>query len=167
MPTLLNKKKISPSFGSKIFGLKLEKSAKIFCLKIGRNFFLLCKVGMGNKLYLIKIFHLLLKKFRLLSDFTFESEVLWFFSQGLQKRIFLDWLVKLHDNSFYNLFRQHFGKLSLRKKREKKPMTLIVPKFDSLYFRARNFPFSETQNEQSGKRAALIFEKFDSLYFRF
>ena len=40
------------------------------------EFFLLSKLGMANKLYLIKIFHLLLKKNRRLSDFTFESKVL-------------------------------------------------------------------------------------------
>ena len=55
---------------------------------------------MGNKLYFTKFFHLLLKKFRPFSDFTFESKVLWFFSQGQWKRIFWDWLVKLHNNSF-------------------------------------------------------------------
>ena len=59
---------------------------------------------MGNKLSFIKFFYLLLvtllKKIRPFSDFTFKSEVLWFFSQGLWKRIFLDCLVKVHDNSF-------------------------------------------------------------------
>ena len=88
-PLCLIKKKNSPSFGSKNFRLKLEKSAKYFCLKIGRNFFLLIKVGIRNKLYLTKSIHLLLEKFCPLSDFTFESKVLWFFSQGLRKRIFL------------------------------------------------------------------------------
>ena len=81
--------KIPASFGPKKIGLKLEKLGKNFCLKIGRIFFLLSKVCMRNKLYSIKNFHLLLKTFCPFSDFTFESEVLWFFSQGLRKRIFL------------------------------------------------------------------------------
>ena len=38
IPTLHNKKK-SANLGPKNSGLKLEKSANIFCLKIGRNFF--------------------------------------------------------------------------------------------------------------------------------
>ena len=66
----------SASFGPKNFGLKLEKLAKIFCLEIGRKKNILSKVGMENKLYLIKFFHLLLKKFCPFSDFTFESKVL-------------------------------------------------------------------------------------------
>jgi len=55
---------------------KVGKIGKIFCLKIGQNFFLLSKVGMWNKLYVIKIFHLILKKFCTFNDFTFKSEVL-------------------------------------------------------------------------------------------
>ena len=64
-------------------------SPKIFGPKLAEKKILLGKVGMGKKLYLINFFHLLLKKFRPFSDFTFESEVSWFFSQGLRKRIFL------------------------------------------------------------------------------
>ena len=63
-------------------------SPKFFGPKLAENFFLLSKVGMGNKLYFINFFHLLLKKFRPFSDFTFKSKVLWFFSQGLCNRIF-------------------------------------------------------------------------------
>ena len=55
---------------------------------------------MANKLYIMIFFHLLLKKFRPLSDFTFESEVCDFSHRGYGNGFFWDCLVKLHDNSF-------------------------------------------------------------------
>ena len=75
-PLCLTKKKFRPILKQNISADFSNFSQKKFGPKLAEIFFLLSKVGMRNKLYLIKNFHLLLKKFRPLSDFTFESEVL-------------------------------------------------------------------------------------------
>ena len=64
---ILGQKKLPDfsNFGPKFFA---PKSAK---MKI-----LLCKGGIVSKLYLMKFFYLLLKKFRPFSNFTFKSNVL-------------------------------------------------------------------------------------------
>ena len=67
IPTFIDKKKNSANFSN--------FSLKFFDPKLGEKNFLLSKVGMGNKLYFFNFFHLLLKKFRPFSDFTFEREV--------------------------------------------------------------------------------------------
>ena len=95
MPTLINKKKNSASFGSKNFELKLEKSDKFFSSQNWPKFFLLLsKVGMGNKLYFIKNFHLLLKKFRAFSDFSHRGYGSGFFCKKKKKNFGQFWTKK-------------------------------------------------------------------------
>ena len=107
-PYPLYLKKNSGNFETKIFGRFFQFQPKIFWSKTGRNFFfLLIKVGMGNKLYFQNFFHSLLKKFRPFSDFTFESEVLCFFSQGLRNQIFLTLV------GFQNFFEVRFHLIML------------------------------------------------------
>ena len=56
IPTLQN------NFGPKNFGLKLEKSTKIFCLKIGRNFFFIMQSGYGEQTLSYKFFSFVIEK---------------------------------------------------------------------------------------------------------
>ena len=65
-----------PILDEQKFELNLQKSAKIFCLEISRNCFIIMQSGYGEQTLSYEIFLLLLKKFRPFSDFTFESEVL-------------------------------------------------------------------------------------------
>ena len=60
--------------------------AQIFLVQNWPNFFFVMQSGYGEQIFFVKSFYLLLKKFRPFSDFTFESEFLWFFSQGLRNR---------------------------------------------------------------------------------
>ena len=78
-------KKISPNFGPKIFGLKLEKLAE-------KNF-LLSKVGIGNKLYFIK--------------FIIEKilSVQWF---HFRKRGFVIFLTGATQTDFFEIGRWNF-----------------------------------------------------------
>ena len=55
-------KKNSANFGPKNFGLKLEKSAKIFWSKIGQKKNLLCKVGMRNNVKIASVNQKIRKK---------------------------------------------------------------------------------------------------------
>ena len=63
---------IPPLFETKKFRHKIPLCRSIFFVsKLAEIFFLLSKVGMGNKLYFIIFFHLLLKKICLFTDYKF------------------------------------------------------------------------------------------------
>ena len=68
--------------------------------KLAEFFFLLSEMGMGNKLYFIKFFQLLLKKFRPLVISLSKARFCDFSNRGYGNGFFLDWWLKLHDNSF-------------------------------------------------------------------
>ena len=76
IPSLHNKKNFRPILRQKIWPIFPILAKKKFGPKLPDFFYLLSKVGMGNKLYFIKFFHSLLKRFCPFSDFTFESKVL-------------------------------------------------------------------------------------------
>ena len=89
----ISRQKLLPDFSNfspKFFGPKLAKIFDFFFRQfwdkefwpifsiLAQNYLVQNwpkKVGMGNKLYLIKCFHLLLKKFYPFSDFTFERRI--------------------------------------------------------------------------------------------
>ena len=91
IPILHNKKKISANFGPKNFGLKLEKSAKIFCLKIGRKKNFIMQSGYGEQTLFNKIFSFIIEKILYLQWFHF------------QKRGFVIFLTGATETDFFRL----------------------------------------------------------------
>ena len=63
IPTLNNKIFVLANFGRKYFWLKLEKSAKIFWSKIGRNKNFMKQSGYGEQLLFYKFFSFIIEKF--------------------------------------------------------------------------------------------------------
>ena len=70
-------------------GKKSEKLAEFFCSKSAEMKILLCKGGMGIKLYETIFFIYVVRKLSLFSKCTLKKEVLWFFSNGLRFGILL------------------------------------------------------------------------------
>ena len=89
IPTLHNKKKISANFGPNFFGLKLEKSAKNFGLKIGRNFFI-NQSGYGEQTLFYKIFPFIIEKISSVQWFHFWKQAFMIFLSGATKSDFFE-----------------------------------------------------------------------------
>ena len=92
-PRCARQKIISGDLEQKLFAHFLKRlanfQANFFCSKSAEIIFLLCNVGMENKLYEINFFDLCVKNWSLLSKFPSSKKVLWFFSKVLRFRIFL------------------------------------------------------------------------------
>ena len=86
-PTLLNKKKISANFGPKSFGLKLEKSAKIFVSKLAEKFFI-GQSGYGEQTLFYKKFSFIIEKILSVQWFPFRKQGFVIFPTGAVKKIF-------------------------------------------------------------------------------
>ena len=84
IPTLHNKKKFGQFWDKKTLADFSNFSPKFFGPKLAEIYhFFFSKVGIGNKLYFIKMFHFLLKKFRLFSEVPRRRETLLCFSKIL------------------------------------------------------------------------------------
>ena len=90
IPTLHNKKKISANFGPKNFGLKLEKSAKNFCLKIGRKKNFIKQSGYGEQTLFYKLFSFIIEKISSVQWFHFRAWGFVIFLSGATKTDFFE-----------------------------------------------------------------------------
>ena len=73
---MYNKILISADFEAKNFRRKLEKLAKFFCLKIGRNENFIMQMAYGDKKIFYNFFKFIIEKFDFLVEMPPEREVL-------------------------------------------------------------------------------------------
>ena len=90
IPTLHNKIFFSANFGPKNFGLKLEKSAKTFWTKIGRNFFFIMQSGYGEQTLFYKFFSFIIEKNLFVQWFHFQKRGFVIFLNGATETDFFE-----------------------------------------------------------------------------
>ena len=90
IPTLHNKIFVSANFGPKNFGLKLEKSAKIFWSKIGRNKNFIMQSGYGEQTLFYKFFSFIIEKILFVQWFHFRKWHFVIFLSGAMETDFFE-----------------------------------------------------------------------------